>query len=188
MIRKTTGLTLTLALLAVLTGATPPAAPSPTGCYVPGADPEPPEYYQIKLVTTKNLSGTRLARGTADVTYASSPFGVSISGTGSYVYNLDISIDNMKMQPSGVYAVWVTTPNLDKVELVGTLDENHQLKGRVEWNKFLVVVTHEESADALGAMWKGPIVLRGMSRSGMMHTMAGHGPFQTEPCAVYGYS
>ena len=38
-----------------------------------------------------------------------------------------------------------------------------------------------------GAMWTGPVVSRGMSRSGLMHTMAGHGPFETEPCAVYGY-
>lgn len=36
-------------------------------------------------------------------------------------------------------------------------------------------------------MWSGPVVLRGMSRSGMMHTMAGHGPFEQENCAAYGY-
>jgi hypothetical protein len=30
--------------------------------------------------------------------------------------------------------------------------------------------------------------MRGMSRSGMMHTMAGHGPFQQENCARYGYN
>ena len=36
-------------------------------------------------------------------------------------------------------------------------------------------------------MWTGPIVIRGMSRSGMMHTMAGHGPFEEENCAAYGY-
>jgi hypothetical protein len=50
-----------------------------------------------------------------------------------------------------------------------------------------VIITLEPSADDLGERWQGPVVLRGMSRSGMMHTMAGHGPFETEPCAVYGF-
>jgi len=27
-----------------------------------------------------------------------------------------------------------------------------------------------------------------VSRSGLMHTMAGHGAFQQENCAAYGYS
>ncbi|MDE2875730.1 MAG: hypothetical protein OXU69_07275 [Gemmatimonadota bacterium] len=31
------------------------------------------------------------------------------------------------------------------------------------------------------------VVIRGMSRSGMTHTMAGHGPFEEENCAAYGY-
>ena len=35
--------------------------------------------------------------------------------------------------------------------------------------------------------WSGPIVFRGMSRSGMMHTMVGHGALQKENCAAYGY-
>jgi hypothetical protein len=29
--------------------------------------------------------------------------------------------------------------------------------------------------------------MRGMSRSGRMHTLAGHGPFEAEPCAKYGF-
>jgi len=36
-------------------------------------------------------------------------------------------------------------------------------------------------------MWTGPVVMRGMSRSGLMHTMAGHGAFEQENCAAYGY-
>jgi len=188
MARETTSVAFVLTALMLLTTAWTPAGLSPGSCAAPGFEPDPPIYYQIKLVTTKNVPGTRLARGTGDVTYAPSPFGVSISGTGSYVYNLDVAIENMKPAPGGVYAVWVTTPSLDKVELLGTLDDEHRLHGRIEWNKFLVVITLEPDAASLGDMWTGPIVLRGMSRSGMMHTMAGHGPFQTEPCAVYGYS
>ncbi|MGD2070011.1 MAG: hypothetical protein PVI57_15165, partial [Gemmatimonadota bacterium] len=59
--------------------------------------------------------------------------------------------------------------------------------GRVEWNKFLVVITLETVDDPSADAWSGPIALRGMSRSGKMHTMAGHGPFQQENCAAFGY-
>ncbi|HZD06335.1 MAG TPA: hypothetical protein VE173_15600, partial [Longimicrobiales bacterium] len=60
-------------------------------------------------------------------------------------------------------------------------------RGRSSWNKFLVVVTLEPTDGSDASTWSGPIVLRGMSRSGAMHTMAGHGPFQQEKCAAYGY-
>ena len=66
------------------------------------------------------------------------------------------------------------------------LDDTHRIQGEAGWNKFLVVVSLEEEPEAV-ERWSGPIVLRGMSRSGMMHTMAGHGPFASEPCATYGY-
>jgi len=62
-----------------------------------------------------------------------------------------------------------------------------QASGSVSWNKFIVVVTLESSDDPDQTMWTGPIVFRGASRSGMMHTMVGHGPLQQENCAAYGY-
>jgi len=149
-------------------------------------DPDPPVYYAIDLVTTKRVPGSRRANGVADVTFRPSPFGIALSATGEYAYNLSISIDELAPARGGAYVVWVTTPNLDHVVRLGTLDDTHRIQGQVEWNKFLVVISHEENPDAV-ERWSGPIVLRGMSRSGMMHTMAGHGPFASEPCAVYGY-
>jgi hypothetical protein len=180
-----------LAVLVVFTTAwTSPSGPgvSSSVCLVPTADPDPPVYYQIDLVTTKKVPGARLAKGTTDVTYAPSPFGVAISPTGTYVYNLDIAVNNLRAAQNGVYAVWVTTPDLKNIRYLGNLDDDNRLKGRVDWNKFLVVISLEPNLAELGDRWSGPIVLRGMSRSGFMHTMAGHGPFETEPCAVYGYS
>jgi hypothetical protein len=70
---------------------------------------------------------------------------------------------------------------------LGTLDENFQVAGTASWNKFLVVITLEAVDDPVAKRWSGPIAFRGMSRSGMMHTMAGHGPFEQENCAAYGY-
>ncbi|WP_412067548.1 hypothetical protein [Rubrivirga sp. IMCC43871] len=150
------------------------------------ADPDPPAYYAIDLFTTGRVPGSRRATGVANVTFRPSPFGVALSATGTYVYDLAITVENLAPALNGAYVAWATTPDLSTVERLGTLDDSHQIGGRVEWNKFLVVVSLEADPEAV-ERWSGPIVLRGMSRSGMMHTMAGHGPFETEPCAVYGY-
>jgi hypothetical protein len=178
------GLILSLAAWTPVTEAE--SAPDIEICQI--RDTDPPVYYAIKMVTTKRVSGARLATGVANVTYARSPFGVAISRQGTYVYTLDIRIEKLRAPKSGVYTAWVTTPSLDNIRLLGTLDDEMHLSGEVDWNKFLVVVTLEPENDVGAVTWSGPIVLRGMSRSGLMHTMAGHGPFQQEPCAVYGYN
>jgi hypothetical protein len=148
---------------------------------------DPPPYYAIDLVTTKRLPGARLATGKADVVFARSPYGLALSADGSYVYELHLSIDKLAPAKTGAYVAWVTTPQLDQRVRLGALDAEHKVSGTVGWNKFLVVVTLEED-EAVGAeSWTGPVVVRGMSRSGLMHTQAGHGPFEVEPCAVYGY-
>ena len=150
------------------------------------ADPDPPPYYAIDLVTTGRIPGSGQATGVANVTFRSSPFGVALSPSGEYVYTLAIAIDGLAPARGGAYVVWVTTPNLTEVRKIGVLDDTHRIQGEAAWNKFLVVVSLEEEPEAV-ERWSGPIVLRGMSRSGLMHTMAGHGPFDSEPCATYGY-
>jgi len=178
---------LTLVLLMALPAAANDGGRNPGLCAVVIPDTDPPAYYSIDLVTTKRVPGARLATGTGQVTFATSPFGIAIAPNGSYVYNLAINLERIKPASEGVYVAWVSTPNLDQVKRLGVLDENMQITGPVTWNKFLVIITLEPSADPLGDIWTGPVVLRGMSRSGLMHTMAGHGPFQQEPCATYGY-
>ena len=116
-----------------------------------------------------------------------SPFGISLASDGSYRYRLDIKVNKLRPPRKGHYVVWVTTPDLDQVVRVGVLPDNHTIRGIVEWNKFLVVITLEPDEAGDAEIWSGPIVLRGVSRSGLMHTMAGHGPFEDEPCALYGY-
>jgi len=146
-----------------------------------------PDYYTIDLVSTKRIPGSGQAVGKGEVYYASTPFGISLSDDGSYVYNLDISIEKLRPPKQGVYVAWVTTPQIDQIQRFGALTEAHQASGTVHWNKFLVVITLEPEDDQHATMWEGPVVLRGISRSGLMHTMAGHGPFEDEPCALYGY-
>jgi hypothetical protein len=149
---------------------------------------EGPPYYAFELYTTKNIPGTGLATGTVDVAVAgTSPFSVSLGPDGSYVYDLQVSLDRMKAPRDGRLVAWVTTPEIDQIVRMGALDENLRGAGTVSWNKFIVVITLEFGDDASAGIWSGPIVFRGMSRSGMMHTMVGHGALQQENCAAYGY-
>ncbi len=146
-----------------------------------------PEYYQIDLVPTKKLPGLSRAKGFADLVYNPSPFGVSLNASGNLVYSLQVKFENLRSFPEKSFVVWLTTPDLANVIKLGSLDANGSIQGKVDWNKFLVVVSLEDAADSELERWKGPIAYRGMSRSGLMHTMAGHGPFEQEPCMVYGY-
>lgn len=166
-----------------------------------------PEYYAIDLVPTNNLPGLGRAGGKGLVTYDESPFGISVTENGHYVYDLTVAAQHLPDREDGRYVAWVTTPDLSAIERIGPLDEHLEATANVAFNKFLVVVTFERldagaaqsgssaaaapvsslNARSATSSWQGPIVLRGMSRSGLMHTMAGHGPFGSEPCAKYGY-
>ena len=152
---------------------------------VPGA--QGPEYYRFPMVSTRRVPGTGNATGVGEVAFAQSPFGVALAGDGSYDYDFTVRFERLRPPRSGTFVVWATTPELDQVVLAGELTDPVSFSGTVAWNKFLVVVTLEPAFDPDATMWTGPIVIRGMSRSGMMHTMAGHGPFEEENCAAYGY-
>jgi hypothetical protein len=150
--------------------------------------PAGPEYYAFGLVTTKNVPGTGLAEGQAEVSVSgSSPFSVSLGADGSYVYDVRVALNRMKLPRGGTLVAWVTSPQLDRIERIGALDENLRASGTVSWNKFLVVITLEPEDRPDAAAWTGPVAFRGMSRSGMMHTMVGHGALQQENCQAYGY-
>lgn len=159
------------------------AGPSAILCAIPAAAGAP--YYTIDLVPTGRVPGTRQTHGEAAVSFAASPFGLSVTAGGQYVYNIDVDLRDLAGR-EGEFVVWVARADLGEIHRAGPLDESMTLATTVEWNKFLVVVTMEPEGTH-GDTWTGPIVFRGMSRSGRMHTMAGHGPFQAEPCAKYGY-
>lgn len=146
-----------------------------------------PEYYHFPLVSTGRVPGTGRAAGVGAVTFPSSPYGVALAEDGSYRYDFTLRLERLAPARAGAYVVWTTTPELDQVALAGPLSELAGFQGQVAWNKFLVVVTLEPAYDPAATTWSGPVVMRGMSRSGMMHTMAGHGAFEEEKCAAYGY-
>ncbi len=166
-----------------LKAETDPVTDSPVQCREAGS-----EYYTIDLVTTKNIPGTGQATGKAVMKFSPNPFGISIAKDGSFRHRLDIHLNKVNKPKTGTFVAWVTTPSLDKVKLIGSLDEDLKASGLVDWNKYIVVITLEEDIPSTNtSMWSGAIAFRGLSRSGLMHTMAGHGPFAQEPCAKYGY-
>jgi len=170
-----------LGALLALSGA-PSSSYALDGCAVAG-----PEYYEFPLVTTQNVPGTGRASGVGEVTFQPSPFGVSIGADGSYDYRVEVTGINLRPPRQGVFVAWAMTPELDHVVRLGALDEQMKAAGSVDWNKFLVAITLEAEDDPEATGWSGPIVMRGVSRSGLMHTMAGHGPFVQENCASYGF-
>ncbi len=148
---------------------------------------EPSDYYAIELVPTGRVPGTRLSKGVAYSTAALSPFfGVALAPTGEYLHDLDIRVEGLRQPPAGAYVAWVTDTEISAVVRLGALDESFRVRGQAAWHKFLVVITREPTTEPTDT-WQGPIIMRGMSRSGRMHTLAGHGPFQAEPCAKYGF-
>ena len=148
---------------------------------------EGPEYYRFPMVSTRRVPGTGNATGVGEVAFAQSPYGIALGPDGSYQYDFTVRFERLGPARGGAYVVWASTPELDHVVQIGEMTDPAGFSGKVIWNKFLVVVTLEPAFDPAASMWSGPIVIRGMSRSGMMHTMAGHGPFEQENCAAYGY-
>jgi hypothetical protein len=112
-----------------------------------------------------------------------SPFGVSVEANGSYAYDVTVEVAQLRRLPGYSHVVWAATPELDQVAKLGFLGESSRVTGSVSWNKFLVFVSREVSPDV--EVWAGPILLTGLSPSGRMHTMAGHGPFEDADCQYF---
>lgn len=186
------GFGVAVALTVPLGAIVPPDSASYTDGFTPcsaiiAAPLSPSQYYAIDMVPTRRVPGTGRALGAGTVKFARSPFGVAVSPRGTYVYDLSLSVDRIKAPRRGAYIVWTASPDLDQVVRLGVLtDDGSSVSGRIDLNKFLIVVTLEPS-DEPTEMWTGPVVMRGMSRSGMMHTLAGHGPYENEPCLKYGF-
>ncbi len=134
----------------------------------------------VRLSGTQNAPG---GRGSMTLTQPGSPFEITVDEGGFQTFDIEIQIDQMRKRRGAVYVVWAAKPELDEWVQLGTLSEENRLTGRVAWNQFLIFVSEEASADV--ERWQGPILLTGLSPSGRLHTMAGHGPFEAMNCQLY---
>lgn len=157
-----------------------PVVPATPVAGSPGSCGFPPE--TVRMRPTQQAPG---GRASMILTQPPSPFGVAVDAEGRQVYHVQVQIEQMRRRAGRHYVVWATTPDLDEVAKLGSLGEENHLTGPVAWNKFLVFVTEEASLD--GETWAGPILLTGLSPSGRMHTMAGHGPFEDANCSDFIY-
>lgn len=140
------------------------------------------------LVTPEvvRLSGTQSApgnRGSMTLTQPGSPFEITVDDSGFQTFDIEIQVDRLRRRGGAVYVAWAAKPELDEWMQLGTLGEENRLAARIAWNQFLVFVSEEASTDI--ERWQGPIVLTGLSPSGRLHTMAGHGPFEAMNCQLY---
>jgi len=132
----------------------------------------------VPLRPTQNAPG---GRGDMQLSAPPSPFGLTVDVEGRQTYRVLVRVDRLRRRQGASYVVWAATPELDHVVRLGVLGEGNEASGPVSWNKFLVFVSEETSPDV--ERWAGPILLSGISPSGRMHTMAGHGPFENVTCS-----
>jgi len=133
------------------------------------------------------LSATSRARGASGSGYlqlAPSPFGIAVTANGHLLYDLVLTTKRLR-PPSAlgayrVYVAWVATPELDRYEKLGPVGESGELRVRISsMNKFILMITAEPSAEV--AKRSGPIVLRGVSPSGLLQSFGSHELFSDMP-------
>lgn len=170
---------LTVALLPALLLLAGPTATAGSGaaCVVGTGTGSPLQPKRVELTPTARAPG---ARGAMEVAMAGSPYGVAVDPDGSYRLRVEVTARGLRSRDGVHHVVWAATPELDRHVRLGTLGPEGRVVGELTWNKFLVFVTAESSPEP--ESWSREILLSGLSPSGRMHTMAGHGPFSGEPC------
>ena len=115
-------------------------------------------------------AAARDARGVVELGRVPGPFGVTVTAEGNHVSNLTAWITGLpepgELGPFEAYVAWATTPTLDPVVRLGPVGNGRNPLGRISFNKFLIMVTAEASANATER--EGRLVLRGRSPSSLM--------------------
>lgn len=130
-----------------------------------------PHVYCIKLHATPNLRGASAA---AEMVPAPSPFGIAVDPDGHHRYRLTVTAslpDPASLGPYATFVAWVTTPLLTGMTKLGEVRSGSNELGEVTLDKFLILITAEQSATVEER--QGRLVLRGMSPSSLQsdHSM-----------------
>ena len=110
------------------------------------------------------------AWGVVELGRVPGPFGVTVTAEGHHVHNLTARLrglpDPAELGPYESYVAWATTPTLDPVIRLGPVGNGLNSLGRISFNKFLILITAEITANATER--EGRLVLRGRSPSSLM--------------------
>ena len=136
--------------------------------------------FDIPLRNTSTVPG---ARGSAQLVYASSPFGVAVTAEGVTSYDVRLELSGPP-QPSSLgsytsYVAWAATTDLSRWHRLGTVGNGSSTVGRAELNKFLLIITLEQ--DSLATRRSGPTVLHGPSPSTWLQSLLSHPLFRGIP-------
>ena len=110
------------------------------------------------------------AAGVIELRKPWSPFGVTVTAEGRHRHDLKAWIarlpDPSSLGPYTTYVAWATPLALDPVVKLGEVTNGLNNLGEVAFNKYLVWVTAEASADVVER--SGPLIIRGRSPSSRM--------------------
>ena len=122
------------------------------------------DLYCIDLLPAKDIEH---ASGIARLIPPSSPFGVAVSRAGEMQYDIDFTLRDLPAASSlgafTTYVAWATTPQLQPMIRLGEVATGSVRRGRVPFDRFLVLITAEASAASSAPV--GRLVLRGTSAS-----------------------
>ncbi len=138
----------------------------------------------LYCVNLEPVPGLRGASGYARMIPEANPFGVAVNRDGYHKYRLQFNVEGLPDPASfgdyTTYVAWATTPFLNPIQKLGEIENGSVELGPIAFNKFLILITAESSADVTERT--GKLVVRGASPSNKMEA---HDLAQAAPLALF---
>jgi hypothetical protein len=130
----------------------------------------------LQRILLQPTSEARGAAGSGFLYPAPSPTGIAVTQDGHLTYDVEVTFSGLG-QPGQVthYIAWIAEPTLIKVFNLGEVTNGTKRFPNISLNKIILLITLENSAKP--AARSGPIVLRGISPSGLLQSFVGHDLF-----------
>ncbi len=146
------------------------AAPAQEGLCTPEPQPGARPSADLYCLHLEPVPGLATVRGVVELGQAPSPFGIAVSREGAQLYQARATLSGLPapatLGPYGAYVAWLTTPTLYPMVKLAEVRNGTTPLGRFAFNKFIVLITAEASAEVEER--RGRLVLRGQSPSSRM--------------------
>jgi hypothetical protein len=129
---------------------------------------------ELLRITLQPTAEARGAAGMGLLYPAYAPTGFAVSEKGTLVYDIEATFSGLGggSATGAHYIAWIAEPTLVKVIKLGEISNGSHRFENITLNKFILLVTIEPNAAV--ATRSGPIVLRGISPSGLLQSFIGH--------------